>query len=275
MEFTKLSYLHIFLKKAKPKMYRFLLLVSTILAIIALFLNLAVRTGLNQAQKVRLSELRAQNQAQCNETLFILDMLPAPNGTVDQTRIPQLLACESYVRERNPALKNASDVRLQELLAFNDTVQGRLDVLLPALQDASDELNVLRMSLNDTGVIDMYQAGTVSVFNYSTRSITLGGTERYYIDLPAIPELLEVTMNMTGELLLDDWMPAIGSGCMGNCTRQDLILDRQQEKVMTVPTPIMFDSRSYPGDTDVLLNGNANVMAGSFVGISDAVHLSF
>ncbi len=260
-------------------MYRglvgFLLLASTLLAIIALFLNLAVRTGLNDAQKIQLSELRTQNTAQCNETLVILGMLSPPNGTVDQTRIPQLQACETYISERNPALMNASAIRLEELLIFNETLQSRLDVLFPGLQEAADELMDVQIGLNGTGIITIYDAGTVNMFNYSSRSITLGGTERYYINVPAMQELLEITMNMTGELLLDDWMPSIGSGCVSNCTRQDLILDRQQEKVMTVPSPILFDSRTYPGGTDVLLNGNANVMAGSFVGISDAVHLSF
>lgn len=258
----------------------FILVLSGLLAIIALFLNLAVRTGLNDEETIRLSQLRAQNQLQCNETLYILDMLSMvqetlDNTTVDMTRIPQLNACEEYVRERNPALMNASSIRLAELLIFNETVKPRLDTLLPALSAASAELAQVGQALNETGVIQLYQTGTVGVFNYSVRSITLGGTERYYVDLPALQGLLEVTMNMTGELLLDDWMPAIGTGCTGNCTREDLILDRQQEKVMTVPTPIMFDSRTYPDGTDVLLNGNANVMAGSFVGISDAVHLSF
>jgi len=260
----------------------FLLVVSTVLAIVALFLNIAVHSGLNDAQTVQLAELRAKNREQCNETLLILDMLSGvqetlDNTTVDIMRLPQLQDCEEYVRVRNPALMNASDVRLMELLAFNDTTIGpELAGLLPDLSLASQELD----ALNRTGEIKVYHAGTVAeqLFQYSIRSITLGDSEFYYVNLPRVDGLLQVAMNMTSELLLDDWVPAIGSGCPAdlNCTRADVILDRQQEKIMTVPVPIMFDARTYPSNgTNVLLDGNANVMAGSFIGIADAVHLSF
>jgi hypothetical protein len=261
----------------------FLLVVSTVLAIVALFLNIAVHSGLNDAQTVQLAQLRAKNREQCNETLLILDMLSSvqetlDNTTVDTMRLPQLQECEAYVRARNPALMNASDVRLMELLEFNDTTIGpELAGLLPDLSLASQELNVL----NRTGEIKVYQVGTVvqdQLFNYSIRSITLGNdSEFYYVNLPRVDGLLQVAMNMTSELLLDNWVPAIGSGCPAdlNCTRADVILDRQQEKIMTVPVPIMFDARTYPNGTNVLLKGNADVMVGSFIGIADAAHLSF
>lgn len=253
----------------------FFLIVATVLGIVALFLNIAVKSGLNEDQLIRLAELRATNRRQCNETQIILEMLSGvretlENTTVDTMELPRVLNCEEYVRTRNPALMNASSDRLMELLEFNETVAPTLNTLWPLLNTAAMELN----ALDTTGAITEHQTGTVSVFQYSIRSIALGGSENYYIELPKLQNLLQVTMNMTSELLLDDWMPAIGSGC-DNCTRVDLILDRQQEKIMTVPTPIMFDSRAYPNGTDVLLDGNADVMAGAFIGIADAVHLSF
>jgi hypothetical protein len=253
----------------------FLLVIATILGIVALFLNIAVHSGLNDDQKILLSQLRAKNLQQCNETLLILEMLSSVNQTpIDTMRVPQLKECEEYVRVRNPQLMNASDVRLTELQNFNTlVVVPSLASLTPLLELAAEELETVATAFNRTGQIDIYQNGTVGIFDYSIRSITLVGYQHYYVDLPKIDGLVQVTMNMTGELLLDDWMPAIGTG-FANCTRNDLILDRQQEKIMTVPMPIMFDSRTSNG-TNVLLVGNANVLAGSFVGIADDVHLSF
>lgn len=254
----------------------FILAISALLSIIALFLNIAARSGLNDDQRILLSQLRTRNRMQCNESELILESLVNVSETppVDTLLLPQLVSCEQYVRDRNPALMNASAIRLAELLEFNETVQPLLDTLLPGLADAADELDALATELNRTGIITTYQSGTVNVFQYAIKSITLGGEELFYIDLPATGGLIQVMSNMTQDVLLDDWAPSIATGCISfNCTRVDLILDRQQEKVMSVPDPIMFDSRSYV--PDVLLRGTNVLMAGDFIGISDAVHMEF
>ena len=254
----------------------FILAIAALLSIIALFLNIAAPIGLDKSQQKRLITLYTKNKEQCNETELLLESLADVNETLEHTtvdtlnRLPALERCESYVRERTPALMNASEVRLMELLEFNETVAPRLELLLPGLSAAQTELNVLER----TGIIKTHQSGVVNIFQYAINSIALwDNSELYYINLPKTPGLIEV-MNNVSDVLLTDWNPPIAASVPREAfTRVDSILDRQQEKVMSVPNPIMFTSRTYPNGTDILLSGSIVLMMGDFIGISDAVHI--
>jgi len=267
------------------RLFWFNIVIATILAIVALFLNIGVHSKLSPDQQVQFAQLKQQNQNQCNQTTMILqDLAPVAetleNTTVDTTTLPMLQACEQYIRDNNPELKNASAIRLLELLEFNETVAPQLALLLPGLAEAQSELDTLSNSLQNTGIIQTYQSGTVDVnmggtsFPYALKSITLGGEELYYIDIPKSPSLLMV-MNNISDVVFDLWNPSIGSGCDDNCTRVDSVMDRQQEKVMSTPKPIMFESRTYPNGTSILLSGQTVLMVGDFIGVADAVHMGF
>ena len=254
-----------------------ILAVAALLAIIALFLTIATPVGLSIEQSAQLGQIRAQSTVQCNETSVLLEeMLPVSNRTetVDTVRLPALQQCEQYIRDGNPALKNASAVRLEELMAFN---VSQLDVVLEGLNSAAVELEALASSRQYTGVITTHQSGIVNgnipSLPYELRSMMIGGENLYYIEIPASTSLFVVMDNIT-TVVFEDWVPSIGTGC-DNCNRVDSIMDRQEEKIMSTPTPILFQSRSYPNGTSVSLSGLNTVMEGDFIGITDAVHISF
>lgn len=257
-----------------------LLLSSSVMAIVALFLNLVAQPGFSSpAEQSLLQSLRSENSAQLNASQILLGVLAPINQTdyMDTNRLRELQDCEAYTRSSLPGLVNATSTRLMELLSlsFNETVQ----LLLNNLALAQAELN----ALGQTGTITVHQTGKVDanmnvMLDYQIRSIKLGelGDELFYIEIPSSGNLLMTMMNATDTITLGGWVPTLGNSIgLSNFSRVDIIMDRQQDKVLSAPNQIRLQSRDYPSGTDIRLRGLNALSAGHYIGVADALHIGF
>lgn len=218
------------------------------------------------------------NQSENERALFVLDQLTAL--TVNETRVDtesilRLVECEQYLRDEYPKIQNETNARLNELLAFNAT----LDL------DISSNITATWLALLNLGVsgtINTYQTGKVNVnggrfqYSYAIRGFKMGLLDEFfYVSIPMNATLISnVTTVPDNVLVLDDWIPTIGVGYALN-TRVDPVMDRQQEKIQSAPTPLFIQERSYLGNNGIVFSGLNNLTSTDYVAVLKDVVMVF
>lgn len=255
-----------------------ILVLSSLMAVIALFMNIGAPVGLDPK---RILALRQQNTQQCARATSALAQL-APvkdtlvNTTIDEGSLTLITQCSVV----DAVLRNQSETRNTLLLAFDPS--SPLSTLVGPLNDAASELEALSLLLNGTGLVKILWNGTVESnlgvtppLGYSLRTLTLGGDSLYFVQLEKTG-LLQSTLNVSN-IVLSNWDPPIATSTLVSpLDRVDSVMDRQQEKIQTSPTPLVLRSISYDASTSVTLGSSPNeIPLGSYFQILEATQILF
>ena len=221
-----------------------ILIFSALIAVISLFLNLAV-PAYRPHPATRLS---------------LVTIPPSPDNVTIASILP-LVNCRNYVQDHVPNVTN--------LVPFNGTA---------LVASAATALAKLAASLQGTGAITTILSGNVTVnemnvtLAYRKRYMTLGNGTFYYVEIPANGTLYHVPTNGTITLSLDGWTaPIYPSGGAYNAT--DPIFDRQQRKVQGAPLQMYLNSRHFMYTAIVLVDPTTIIQAGSVLQVTRSLVL--
>jgi hypothetical protein len=217
---------------------------SALIAVIALFLNLAIPAYRPHPA-----------------TRLPLVVIPPTPDNVTIASILPLVNCRTYVQEHVPNVTN--------LVAFNGTA---------LIASAASALATLAASLQGTGSITTLLSGNVTVngmnvtLGYRKRYMTLGNGTFYYVDIPANGTLYHIPTNGTITLSLDGWTSPIYPGG-GAYNATDPIFDLQQRKVQGAPLQMYLNRRSFAYTAIILTDPTTIIQAGSVMQVTRSLVL--
>jgi len=212
---------------------------SALIAVISLFLNLAVPTY----RPYVLHNLPWVTIVPSVDNVTIANILPLVN-------------CRNYVQTHVPNVTG--------LVPFNSTA---------LIANATAALATLAASLQGTGIVTTLSSGNVTVnggmavLQYQKQYMTLGNGTFYYVNVPANGTLYRVPTNGTITLTLDGWTSLIyPNGGAYNTT--DPIFDRQQLKIQGAPLQMYLSNRYFSYTAIVLVDPTTVISAGSYLQVT-------